>query len=237
MGCGAQAAPLLGGGVTDARAILPVFFGKSFSVLLVQSFRAPETLPVAFIVWAVVLLVGFVLLGVGFWRVMRWKLDDVPVRSSAVAVAVCIIILWQGWSLPRAWGPLVVTGGDVVCRAVLFAALVNLWLALAVRSWWQGFAAGEDRAQALRHVVTMTTRDGDEWLQGHEQGWNECLLEMGRQRDASQDLKSFVEILGGRRAVLALLHPDNKPESEKLAATERFQKAGQILARIEGARR
>ena len=200
-----------------------VYLGGDFGSLLIALLRAPRNPPFLLVVWAAFAFAALVLIGVGLRATLIGN-EDVPVRSWLIAATICAALLGWCWSLPGAW--MLTARG--FCIATIAAAAANACLALRLTIWesgyWVGRASTEYGEPDRRHAdaIASLTAERDR-LAG----------ELAKVSASPGELAAFVEILGGRRKVLAWLHPDRaQGEAAKQAATMRFQKAASMLNRI-----
>jgi hypothetical protein len=208
-----------------------VFLGGDFDGLVSAFIRAPQSPSLGLIGWTLTMMAGLCMIGIGL-RAVPIDSNDVPVRSWLIAAAAAGAVLLWGSYLPGAW-MLAVRG---TCFAVIAAAVTNACLALHGAVWWSGFDAGEAYADhAGGSLPDYELADTIERLTAER---DQLADELAQTSAPANDLAIFVEVIGGRRKLLAWLHPDRvKGEAEKQAATVKFQKASALLDRIEGKNR
>jgi hypothetical protein len=207
-----------------------VFLGDDFGALL---FAAANGHPsVALYFWACFTLGGCISLGIGIHAALN-EYEEAPLGGWLAAMFACAVALSQGWGLPAAWSAgWWMHASRGVEFAVIAGGMMNLGLTLRARAWWAGYRVGQfaiddggtlDALSSARTALQRVIAERD------------ALAERLANLPPARDLESFVEVLGGRRRVLAWLHPDGcTSEAEKRDATARFQKASALLDRKSG---
>ena len=189
----------------------------------------PHSVPLPLLVWALAVLAGVVLIGIAL-RALLTHGDGPPALSSFVVALAAALALLCGW-YPQTMGAGWLYGARGFYVALIAGGAVNLLFASCSHVWQRGFVAaerGSGYAAALRmrqqaDVIARLTAERDRLAQEVER-----VSAMPR----GDDLAALVELLGGRRKVLAVLHPDPvKGEVEKIAATKKFQAASALLER------
>ena len=189
-------------------------------------------------VWAGALLLGL------FWSIVGWRatLKHVEPPNGVGACYSAVILAGCWWLLQNVLAhgdALVIEIGRAAVLAFIASNVVNLYLQL------RGLFPGK---LPLRRPAGLVGRAPDsvpnEMFAHQARALEQVTADRDRlSREVAHlsaqlrggDLAAFVELLGGRRKVLAWVHPDSKSESEKPAATKRFQSVSAILERI-GAR-
>lgn len=225
-----EGAALLAGAVYAALAA-PVFLGGNLAALIGAALAPPHVVTLPLLLWTLAVAGGLVLIGVGV-RALLTHGDGPPALSSFVVAVVAAFALVFGW-YPKTMGAGWLHGARCFYLAMIAGGTVNLLFASCSHVWQRGFVAAEQTgrlnfsvAEQVRRqldVIARLTAERDNFAREVER-----LSAMPR----GDDLAALVEILGGRRRVLASLHPDPvKGETEKLAATKKFQTASTLLER------
>jgi hypothetical protein len=218
-----------------AAVFSPAFLGADFGVLVSGFVNAPHHAPLALILWAVVVLAGWGLFGFGLMAALEEN-EETPITELLAVMPVSTVAIWEGWYLPSSWGAgwwMLASRGVYI--AVIAAGGLNAILALRAHVWHEAFKAGcaDGGATDLSDCLTLIDRQaaGIAALTAERDRLAHDLAH----RPPARDLETFIEILGGRRKVLAWLHPDGvKGDAEKRAANERFQKASAVFDGLGG---
>lgn len=215
----------------------PLFLGADLGRLIEAALEPPHALTLALQLWLLAVLAGLVLLGIAV-RTLLVRGDAPPALSSFAVIMAATIALGCGW-YPETLGARWFYGVRGLYLALIAGGLVNLGFAFCARLWLAGYVAAE--SGWLSYTGTRPDED-----QAHViAGLNDALARLGAERDAyagevarlqsetrGGGVAELVDLLGGRRRVLARLHPDTVDgEAGKHAATERFQKVAALLER------
>jgi hypothetical protein len=237
-------------GAVYAALAAPLFLGNNFAALIGAALAPAHAVPLPLLVWLSAVAGGLVLLGIGLRALVRHG-DGPPALSSFVVVIAAAVALGWEW-YPGTWGAGWLYGMRGFYIALIAGGGVNLLFALCSRFWLAGYVAAErgefprpvppapraapvepgpsvvllvrQQAEIIRLGVDLdfVTRERDRLAQ-----------EVGRLSSVPRGddgLASLVQIVGGRRKLLAWLHPDPvQGEAEKRAATVKFQKVSALL--------
>ena len=209
-----------------------ILLGVDFNATVADAMRGDFS----FGMWAALLFVA-----VGVWQFVRGVhaalTHDDPIDGRSLLISVVLLVvmakMWQVTHANAYLDPQLRTGVSAIYIAVMTDSVVNILVQL--RGLRRFLPRRRERAPIYAPFppAPVFVEDAPALLaQAHA-----ALFARDEQISRLRaEQKEFLHLIGGRRAVLSLLHPDNKPEAEKQAATVRFQKAGELLARIERAR-
>jgi hypothetical protein len=227
----------------------PVFLGSDFGPLVAAFVAAPLDPPLAFALWAAIVVAGVVLLVAG----IRENLQDgydAPVPSSLAAIAACAVAIHKQWYLP---GLGYLTQGFYV--ALIAACCANLCMAYAARVRRLRLAAparplpafGPDETGGYRDLLAAYVERDAEHRRRIEALTAE-LTERRRNADVAdpeqlaaenRDMKALLAFHGVRAALLHALHPDHHadaPAGERNARTDAVAKLVAVYQRIDADR-